>query len=430
MFYNVTAEWGCRTMEARRVVITGMGTINPLGNNVSDFWKAIQNEECGIDKITLFDTSAHEAKIAAEVKNFDPSLWNEKKDARKMARFTQFAVAASVEAFQNSGLKEAPEECFYAKDQIGVYMGNGIGGIEIFEESHRKLITDGSKRMLPMTVPLMIINEAAGNVAMRLGLNGPALTVGTACASGTDAIGQAYEAIKSGQIECALAGGTEAAVSPFGLGGFSMLKAISSHYNETPKKASRPFDKDRDGFVMGEGAGMLVLESYENAIKRGAVILAELAGYGASCDAYHLTSPDPEGATGAKAIKIALDKAKLSPSDIDYYNAHGTSTPINDPTETKMLKKAFGDHAYKMKVSSTKGMTGHLIAAAGAVEAIICVLAMKDSFYPATLNLDNPDEQCDLDYVPNKGVKGSIKASASGSLGFGGHNAVLVFKKV
>ncbi len=409
----------------KKVVITGMGVISPLGNDIDTFWKNIQEGKCGIDRITHFDPSRLDAKIAGEVKNFDPTQYMDKKDARKMALFTQYAVAAAVQAWRDSGLKDGD----FNPDTTGVILGNGIGGIEIFEESHKKMLESGPDRMLPMTVPLMIMNEAAGNIAMQLQLHGPALTNATACSSGTDAIGLALDLIRSGRADVVITGGTEAAITEFSMGGFCMLKALSTAYNDNPTKASRPFDKNRDGFVMAEGAGILILESEEHAKKRGAKIYAELAGYGATADAYHLTAPHPEGIGGAKAISLAIQDAGLKPEDIQYYNAHGTSTQINDPTETMMVKKAFGDHAYKLKISSTKSMTGHLIAAAGAVEAIVCVLAIRDGFFPPTINLDEPDPACDLDYVPNKGIKGTITAAASASLGFGGHNGCLVMRK-
>ncbi len=408
-----------------KVVITGMGVITPIGNDIDTFWQAIQEGKCGIGPVTRFDASTMDSRVAAEVKNFDASLYMDKKDARKMADFTQFAVAASVQAWKNAGMETAGID----PDRVSIMLGNGVGGIEIFEQSHKKLLESGPSRMLPMTVPMMIINEAAGNIAMRLGVHGAAFTQVTACASGTDAIGMALDMIRSGRADVVITGGTEAAVSAFSMGGFCMLKALSTAYNDTPTKASRPFDKNRDGFVIGEGAGIIIVESEEHAKKRGAKIIAELAGYGASCDANHLTSPHPEGTFGAKAIGHALTDAGIKPEDVQYYNAHGTSTQINDPLETLMLKKAFGDHAKKLKISSTKGMTGHLVGAAGAVEAIICVLAIRDGFYPATINLDEPDPACDLDYVPNKGVKGNINIAASGSLGFGGHNGVLVVRK-
>jgi len=351
-----------------------------------------------------------------------------------MARFTQFATAATAQALINAGLMgdanaEGKRPVKSNPERTGIVMGNGIGGFEIVSESMRKLFYDGPKRMLPLTVPMMIPNEAAGNISMMFGIKGPAFTQVTACASGTDALGQALDLIRAGRCDVIIAGGTEATIIPFAVGGFQMLKALSTKRCNEPEKASRPFDADRDGFVMGEGAGILILESEEHAKARGVKIFAELAGYGATADAYHITSPDPEGNGGANAIKLALADAELKPEDIQYYNAHGTSTEINDPTETKMIKMAFGDHARKMKVSSTKSMHGHCIAAAGGVEAIACILAMRDGFYPPTINLDNPAPECDLDYVPNKAQYGEINAAASGSLGFGGHNGVVVFKK-
>jgi 3-oxoacyl-[acyl-carrier-protein] synthase II len=314
-------------------------------------------------------------------------------------------------------------------ERTGIVMGNGIGGFETVSESMRKLFYDGPRRMLPLTVPMMIPNEASGNISMMFGVKGPAFTQVTACASGTDAIGQGLDLIRAGRCDVVIAGGTEATIVPFAVGGFQMLKALSTKRCNEPEKASRPFDADRDGFVMGEGSGVLILESEEHAKARGAKIHAELAGYGATADAYHITSPDPEGNGGANAVRLAIADAEMKPEDIQYYNAHGTSTEINDPTETKMIKMAFGDHAYKMKVSSTKSMHGHCIAGAGGIEAIACILAMRDGFFPPTINLDNPDPNCDLDYVPHKAQYGEINATASGSLGFGGHNGVIVLRK-
>ena len=349
----------------------------------------------------------------------------DKRDARKMAHFTQFAVAAAVQAWNQAKLDAATEDL----ERVAVVLGNGIGGIEIFEESHKKLLESGPSRMLPMTVPMMIGNEAAGNIAIHFGIKGPSITTVTACASGSDALGNALDMIRSGRADVVITGGTEGAITEFAVGGFCMLKALSTAYNDTPQKACRPFDSARDGFIIGEGAGVVVLESEEHAKKRGAEILVELAGYGASSDAYHITAPEPSGDGGARAISLAIKDAGIAPEGVAYYNAHGTSTQMNDPIETSMIKKAFGAHAYKMKVSSTKSMTGHLIAAAGAVEAIVCALAIRDGFFPPTINLDKPDEACDLDYVPNVGVKGTIDAAASGSLGFGGHNACVVLRK-
>lgn len=411
----------------RRVVITGLGTVNPLGNDVPAFWEGIRQGRSGVGAITRFDAAALDVKIAAEVKNFEPERWIEPKAARKMARFTQYAVAATAQAMQDAGLSRETIN----PERTGIYIGNGIGGYEIIEESMAKYLAHGPRRILPLTVPQIISNEAAGNIAMAYGIKGFALTSVTACASGTDALGAALDMIRAGRCEVCVSGGTESAITGFGIGGFQIIRALSSGFNDSPAKASRPFDRDRDGFVMGEGAGILVLESLEHAQARGARIYAELAGYGVSCDAYHLTAPDPEGAGGARAITLALEDAGVAPDAVQYYNAHGTSTPLNDPLETTMIKQAFGDHARRMKVSSTKSMTGHLIAAAGAVEALACVLAIRDGFYPPTINLDNQDVEggCDLDYVPNHGVDGDIDVAASGSLGFGGHNAVVVIRR-
>ncbi len=422
-------------MANKRVVVTGMGVISPIGNNVEEFLASLKAGKSGVGPITLFDTTGFDVRIAAEVKGFEASAWMEKKDARKMARFTQFAVAATAQALKQAKLlgekteegQRPPLAC--DPERTAVVLGNGIGGWEVVEESFRKLVSVGPKRMLPLTVPLMINNEAAGNISMVFGTKGPALTQVTACASGTDALGEALDLIRAGRCDVALAGGSEAAIVPFSIGGFQMLKALSTKRNDEPEKASRPFDADRDGFVMGEGAGVLVLESEEHALARGAAILAEFAGYGVSADAYHITSPDPEGEGGARAITLALQDAGMAPEEVQYYNAHGTSTEINDPTETKMIKKAFGEHAYKMKVSSTKSMTGHCIAGGGGMEAIASILAIREGFFPPTINLDIPDPQCDLDYVPKTAQYGQIEAAASGSLGFGGHNGVVVFRR-
>ena len=308
-------------------------------------------------------------------------------------------------------------------------LGNGIGGFEIVTESFRKLFDSGPKRMLPLTIPLMINNEAAGNISMVYGLRGPAYTQVTACASGSDALGQALDLIRSGRCDVVVSGGSEACITAFGIGGFQMLKALSTKRCDTPEKACRPFDADRDGFILGEGAGILVLETEEHAKARGAAILAEFAGYGGSADAYHLTAPDPTRESGGIAMKTALEDAGIRPEDVEYYNAHGTSTEINDATETMMLKHAFGDHAYRLKVSSTKSMTGHCVAGGGGMEAISCILAIRDGFFPPTINLENPDPACDLDYVPNKVQYGEVKVAVSGSFGFGGHNGVVVFRK-
>ena len=411
-----------------------MGIISPIGNSIEDFCASLKAGKSGIGPITSFDTADFDVKIAGEVKDFDPTKWIDKKESRKMCRFTQFASAAAAQALADAGLigeadgeGKRPVSC--DPYRTGIVLGNGIGGFEVVSESHKKLFKDGPKRMLPLTVPMMIPNEAAGNVSMLFGAKGPAYTQVTACAAGTDALGQALDLIRAGRCDVVIAGGTEATIVPFAVGGFQMLKALSTKRSAEPEKASRPFDADRDGFVIAEGSGILILESEEHAKARGAKILAEFAGYGATADAFHITSPDPEGLSGSAAVKLALEDSGLKPEDIQYYNAHGTSTEINDPTETKMLKIAFGDHAYKMKISSTKSMTGHCIAGGGGIEAIACILAIRDGFYPPTINLDNPDPECDLDYVPNKAQYGEIKYAMSGSLGFGGHNGVVVFKK-
>jgi 3-oxoacyl-[acyl-carrier-protein] synthase II len=418
----------------KKVVVTGMGLISPIGKSVEEFCESLKAGKSGIGPITAFDTTGFDVTIAGEVKDFDPGVWMDKKEARKMARFTQLAVAAAAQALTDAGLMgdATPEGKRPVKsnpDRTGIVIGNGIGGFEVVAESYKKLFDSGPKRMLPLTVPMMIPNEAAGNISMMFGTRGPAFTQVTACASGTDALGQALDVIRAGRCDVVIAGGTESTIVPFAVGGFQMLKALSTKRCNEPTKASRPFDADRDGFVIGEGSGVLILESEEHAKARGAKILAEFAGYGASADAYHITAPDPTGVSGANAVKLAIADAGLKPEDIQYYNAHGTSTEINDPTETKMLKMVFGDHAYKMKVSSTKSMHGHCIAGGGGIEAIACILAIRDGFYPHTINLDNPDPECDLDYVANKAQYGEINAAASGSLGFGGHNGVVVFKK-
>lgn len=412
-------------MERRKVVITGMGTINALGNNVATFWDGIKAGRCGIDRITRFDTEGMPCQIAAEIKGYKATDYLEHRLAQRTALFSQYALIASEEAWKDAKLDTNPAE---SMERICLLLGTGIGGIDVDTEAQRKLFEKGPHRIPAMTIPKMISNEAAGNVSMHLGIKGMAHTIVTACASGTDAIGHAISAIQSGRCEVVLTGGTEGSVTQFAVGGFCALKALSTGFNDMPEKACRPFDKDRDGFIMGEGAGILILEDYEHAKKRGATIYAELAGFGATADAYHLTAPDPDGEGASRAIRLALEDAEVKPEDIDYINAHGTSTPTNDPVETAAIKTAFGDHAYQLKVSSTKGMIGHCLGAAGAIEAIICVKAIRDGFFPATLNLDNPDPLCDLDYVPKVGQPGTIRTAISTSLGFGGHNSVLVIK--
>ncbi len=410
--------------ETERVVVTGMGTVNPLGHSIEEFWQNIKAGKSGIGPITKFDTTDYPAKIAGEVKDFDPSDLLDRKQLRGMADFTKYAAHAAAQAYKQAGLFSDTLDPY----RSGVYIGNGIGGFEIVEENMAKLFDRGPQGVAPLTIPKLIANEAAGNIAIQFGIKGPAHTTVTACASGTDAIGEAFNAIRFGMVDCAVTGGTEAAITQLAIAGFCRLQALSTKYNDTPQKASRPFDKDRDGFVMGEGAGMLILESLTHAKKRGATILGEVVGYSMTCDAYHLTAPDPEGEGAARAMAATLSMANIEPSQVGYINAHGTSTPVNDPMETRAIKEVFGEHAYTLKVSSTKSMTSHLIGAAGAVEAIICLLAMRDSFVPPTQNLDEADKACDLNYVPKVGIEANIEYAMSNSLGFGGHNGVLLFK--
>ena len=411
----------------RRVVITGLGAVTPCGNTVDETWAAVRAGKSGLANITLFDATNFSVKIAAEVKNFETAPWIDRKEARKMARFSQFAAVASAQAIADAGYTKET----ISKEKSGIMLGNGIGGFEVIESAMKKYFESGNERIPPLSIPMLISNEGAGNVSMIFGINGPAWTLATACASSTDSLGMALDMVRSGRLDVCVAGGTEASITGFGIGAFNVLQTLATSYNDDPTKASRPFDKAREGFIMGEGAGIMILEEMEHALARGAKIYAEFAGYGASSDAYHITSPNPDGSGGALAITRALEDAGVKPEQVQYYNAHGTSTPVNDPAETLMIKKAFGDHAYKMKVSSTKSMTGHCVGAAGAIEAILCVKAITDGFYPPTINLDNPDLEhgCDLDYVPNVGVEGPIECAASGSLGFGGHNGVVVIRK-
>ncbi|MDC7125126.1 MAG: beta-ketoacyl-ACP synthase II [Spirochaetales bacterium] len=409
----------------KRVVITGLGTINSLGYNIDEFWEAIKSEKCGVGPMTRTDCTELTTKISAEVKDFKASDFIDKKDARKMALGAQFAVIAAGEAIKDAGI--TPES--FDMERVGTILGNGIGGFEITEAAHKVIFSRGPQRTPPMTIPKLISNEVPGNVAITYGLRGPCWVVTTACASSTDAIGNSVMTIQSGRADAIVTGGAEASITQLGVAGFNVIGALSTKYNDEPQKASRPFDKDRDGFVLGEGAGCLVLEELEHAKARGAKIYAEIAGYGNTCDAFHLTAPNPEGEGAARAMKLALEDAGMKPEDIDYINAHGTSTPTNDPIETKSIKQVFGDHAYKLKVSSTKGMTGHCIGGAGGIEAIVCVKAIQDGFFPATINMDEADPECDLDYVPNKGVSGTINVAMSNSLGFGGHNSIVIIKR-
>lgn len=406
----------------QRVVVTGLGTVSPIGNNVAAFWDSMRHDKGGIAPITKFDHSGSRVSVAGEVKDFDPSPVLDRRETQRMDFFSQYAVVASVEAVKDSGYQIEDNA-----HRVGVLVSSGIGGLIEIEKGIRKMIEKGAKRIPPLFVPLTIGNMASGNISMKLGIKGPSLDIVTACASATNSIGEAFLKIKSGLLDACLAGGAEATICEIGIGGFAALTALST--NQDPATASRPFDKDRDGFVMGEGAGVLFLESLESAQARGAHIYAELVGYGANSDAYHMTAPTPDGSGAGECIKQALAMAGLSAEDVDYINAHGTSTPTNDKGETQAIKYALGDAAYKVAVSSSKGHFGHLLGGAGGVEAIVCVKALEEGFVPATLGLENPEEGCDLDYVPGHGRQQDIQVALSNSLGFGGHNAVLAFKR-
>ncbi len=408
----------------KRVVITGIGVVSPVGHGKANFWNAIKEGKSGVDRITRFDTADFTCKIAAEVKDFDVTQYVDRKEAKRMDRYTHYAVAACRMALEDAKLKMEELD----GEKAGVLLGSGVGGIETLEEQHSKLVSKGPGRVSPFFIPMMISNMAAGQLAIMTGAKAKNLTVVSACASGTNAIGDAFRAICSGEADVMITGGAEAPITPLSFAGFCSMKAMSTR-NDDPKGASRPFDAERDGFVMGEGAGILILEELEHALNRGAEIVAEVVGYGSTNDAYHITQPAPEGEGGARAMKDAIDDAGLRPEAIDYINAHGTSTPYNDKFETAAIKSVFGEHAYTLAVSSTKSMTGHMLGAAGAVEGIASALALKDGFIPATINYENPDPECDLDYVVNEGRQKEIQYALSNSLGFGGHNATVIFKK-
>ena len=408
----------------KRVVVTGMGTINPLGLNVSEFWDNVKAGKCGIGEITYFDTTEYKTKIAAEVKGFEPSNYMDAKEAKRMSKFSQFAVAAAKEAYKDAKLEGASVDV----ERMGVYVSSGVGGLSDSEAEFENIITKGPRRVSPLFIPMMIGNMAGGNVAIALNAKGPCLDIVSACASSNNAIGEAFYAIRDDRADIIIAGGTESVISKLGIAGFMNLRALSS--STDPNRGSIPFDKERDGFVMGEGAGILILEEMEHAIKRGATIYGEIAGYGTTCDAFHITAPSEDGAQGARAMKMAIDLAGITPAGVSYINAHGTSTPLNDKGETTAVKNVFGDHAYKIPMSSSKSMFGHLLGAAGAVEGIVSIMAMIDSFVPATINYKVPDESCDLDIVPNTGrADQELNYVLSNSLGFGGHNASVLFKK-
>ena len=410
-------------MDKKRVVVTGLGALTPLGNDVETTWKNAVAGVSGVGPITRVDSSEYTAKVAAELKDFNIEDYMEKKEARKMARFTQYAVVAAQKALEDSRLEITDENA----PRVGVWVGSGIGGLETFEEQFEVYSNKGARRVSPFFVPMMIPDMATGQISIALGAKGVNSCTVTACATGTNSIGDAFKVIQRGDADAMITGGTEAPLTKMSFAGFCANKALST--NPDPDTASRPFDKNRDGFVMGEGAGIVVLEELEHALKRGATIYAEIVGYGSTGDAYHITAPAPNGEGGVRAMKEAIRDAGLTVAEIDYINAHGTSTPYNDKFETMAIKEVFGEHANQLAISSTKSMTGHLLGAAGGVEAIFSVLAIKDSVIPPTINLETPDEECDLDYVANEARSKEVQVALSNSLGFGGHNATIIFKK-
>ncbi|MFQ5802132.1 MAG: beta-ketoacyl-ACP synthase II [Candidatus Methylomirabilales bacterium] len=408
----------------RRVVVTGLGVVSPVGIGVVPFWTRLLNGSSGIKRTTRFDPTDHECQIAAEVKNFDPLLWIEKKEVRKMDLFAQYAVAAALLAVEDAQLKVSDTN----RDRVGVLVGTGMGGIPLLVEQHGILLEKGPGRVSPFFIPGIITNMASGRISMQVGAKGPNLCVSTACATGNHAIGDSFRIIQRGEAEIMLAGGTEAVIAPLCIAGFSACKALSTR-NSEPERASRPFDKERDGFVMGEGAAVLILEALEHALDRGAAIYAEVRGYGMSGDAYHVTAPAPEGEGAAQSMQHALRDAGIRPEEVDYINAHGTSTPYNDANETLAIKRVFGDHAYRMALSSIKSMIGHTLGAAGALEAAATILSIKHGIVPPTINYEYPDPDCDLDYVPNKARNLAIQVALNNSFGFGGTNATVVFRR-
>ena len=408
----------------RRVVITGLGALTPIGNNTEEFWNGIKEGKCGVDEIKSFDITDFKVKLAAELKEYNPEDYFDKREAKRLDKFSQYAMIAAREAWKDSGLDKENENM----ERVGIIIGSGIGGIQTIETEHEKCMSKGPDRVSPMYIPMGISNMATGNVAIDIGAKGESIAMVTACATGTHSIGESFRMIKHGYQDIVLAGGTEAGITPLGIAGFANIKALTKSEDKT--RASIPFDKERSGFVMGEGAGVIVLEELEHAKKRGAKIYAEMVGYGATSDAYHITSPAPGGEGGARAMKIAMEEAKVNPEEITYINAHGTSTHLNDSYETQAVKTALGEEAAKkVMVSSTKGHTGHLLGAAGGVEAIVCAKAIEEGFVPATINYKVPDEECDLDVVPNEGRNVEVKYAMSNSLGFGGHNSSILLKK-
>ncbi|KMZ40369.1 beta-ketoacyl-ACP synthase II [Brevibacillus sp. HB1.3] len=408
----------------RRVVITGVGVVSPVGNDAQTFWNSLLEGKSGIDRVAAFDASDYPTQIAGEVKNFDPEQYMDKKDIRRTDRFVQFGLAAAKMAVEDAKLEITPENA----ERVGVYIGSGIGGLTTWEEQHSVLLEKGPRRVSPFFIPMLIANMASGAVSIQYGAKGPTSSAITACATGTNAIGEALRLIQFDHADVMIAGGAEATVRPMGFAGFCSAKAMSTR-NDEPQKASRPFDKDRDGFVMGEGAGVLILEELEHAKKRGATIIAEVIGYGMSADAHHITSPSPGGEGAARCMASALKDAGVDPTEVQYINAHGTSTGQGDIAETQAIKTVFGEHAYKLAVSSTKSMTGHLLGATGGVEAIATAYALRDQILPPTINLENPDPECDLDYVPNHARKATVNVAVSNTFGFGGHNATVILKR-
>lgn len=406
-----------------RVVVTGLGAVTPVGNSVEAFWNSIKNGVCGIDYIKGFDTEGFKAKLAAEVKDFVPENYIEKKEAKRMDRYCQFAMASAKQAVEDAKLDIEN----IVHERFGVVVGSGIGGISTLEKEDKTLMAKGPNRIPPLFIPMLISNMAAGNIAIKYGAKGVCTNIVTACATGTNCIGEAFHYIKNGLADIIIAGGAEASITPLAVAGFINLTALSK--SEDPKRASIPFDAEREGFIMGEGSGILILESLEHAQKRGAKIYAEVVGYGSTCDAYHMTGTAPDGEGGARAMKMAIDEAQINPAQVSYINAHGTGTPVNDKSETAGIKTVFGENAYKVPVSSTKSMTGHLLGAAGAIEAIVCVKAIQEGFIPPTIGYEKADPECDLDCVPNVGRSTEVNYAMSNSFGFGGHNAVILLKK-
>ena len=408
----------------RRVVVTGLGAVTPLGIGAEKTWKALCAGKSGIGRISRFDTANFQTKIAGEVKDFDPEDFLDKKQVRRMDSFVHYCMASTIMAMEDSKLEVANQDA----ERIGVLIGTGLGGLPTLEKNHTLLIEGGPKKISPFFIPMMIANMASGQIAIHFGVKGPNTCVVTACAAGSHAIGDSYKLIQRGDADVMITGGTEATITPLTIGGFNAMKAIST-YNDEPEKASRPFDKNRDGFIPAEGAGTIILEELELALKRGANIYGEIVGYGLTSDAFHITAPDPQGGGAARCMKMALNDAKILPYEVDYINAHGTSTPLNDTIETIAIKTVFNEYSKKIPVSSTKSMTGHLLGAAGGVEAVFTILTIRDGIIAPTINYETPDPDCDLDYVPNVARKADVKIAVSNSFGFGGTNATLVFKR-